>query len=81
MGTIAARKAVKILENTENVLAIEILTACQAIDFRGREKLGKTTKNVYRTIRKFVPVLTKDRTMNIDIAKTKKIIKKLSLLY
>jgi histidine ammonia-lyase len=81
MGTIAARKAVKILENTENVLAIEILTACQAIDFRGPEKLGKTTKNVYRTIRKFVPVLTKDRTMNIDIAKTKKLIKKLSLLY
>ncbi|MCL2171729.1 MAG: histidine ammonia-lyase [Defluviitaleaceae bacterium] len=34
MGTIAARKAAEILENVQNVLAMELLTAAQAIDLR-----------------------------------------------
>jgi histidine ammonia-lyase len=34
MGTVAARKARTILENVENVIAIELLCAAQAIDFR-----------------------------------------------
>jgi histidine ammonia-lyase len=34
MGTIAARKAAEILENTRQVIAMELLTACQAVDLR-----------------------------------------------
>lgn len=37
MGTIAARKAREILENTRKVLAMELFAACQAIDLRGRK--------------------------------------------
>ena len=36
MGTTAARKAKMILQNTQDVLADELLTACQAIDIRRR---------------------------------------------
>lgn len=62
MGTIAARKAVKIIENVRNVLIIELITASQAIDFRLKEhrKLGVGTKKIYRQIRKTVPYFPKD---------------------
>ncbi len=36
MGTTAARKAKMILQNTQDVLADELMTACQAIDIRRR---------------------------------------------
>jgi histidine ammonia-lyase len=62
MGTISARKAVSILENIKHVLAIELIVACQAIDFRLKEKykLAKKTKKAYEEIRKHVPYFKKD---------------------
>ena len=36
MGGWAARKALKVVENVENCLAIELLCACQAIDLRNQ---------------------------------------------
>lgn len=77
MGTIAARKAWQILENTENVLAIEFLTAIQAIDFRKPEKLGKLTYKVYKLIREQVPHIGKDRELTGDIKKIKIVLKSL----
>jgi len=48
MGTIAARKAAEILENTRQVIAMELLTAAQAIDLRragvGRDGLDEKEK-------------------------------------
>lgn len=67
MGTIAARKAWKIIENTENVLAIEYLNAAQAIAFRGPSKLGERTASVYKTVRKYVKPLREDRVLAKDI--------------
>jgi histidine ammonia-lyase len=62
MGTIGARKANEILKNVEKVIAIELLVACQAIDFRLKQgyKLGKGTKKAYLKIRKIVPFFKKD---------------------
>jgi histidine ammonia-lyase len=74
MGTIAARKAVKILENTENVLAIEILTACQAIDFRDPRKLGKKTKAIYQSIRKISKFVSEDKELSPEIIKIKSLL-------
>lgn len=67
MGTIAARKAWEIVENVENVLAIEFLTAVQAISFRNPRLLGRTTKEAYQLIRKSVPPITSDRVLSQDI--------------
>jgi histidine ammonia-lyase len=74
MGTIAARKARSILENARNVLAIELLSACQAVDLRA-EALGSSaeallsrpTLAAYRLIRSGIPSLNEDRIMYPDI--------------
>ena len=69
MGTIAARKAKDILYNTSRVLAIELLSAAQAIDFSEPAKLGKGTSAAYKKIREVVDTLHDDRVMYIDINK------------
>ncbi len=48
MGTIGARKARNIIQNVRNTLIIEILVACQAIDFRLKEgyRLAPSTDNI-----------------------------------
>lgn len=75
MGTIAARKAYEILQNVENVLAIEWLVAVQGIDLRsGGTKLGRGTGAAYSLIRRQVPVLTQDRVLADDIASIRKIL-------
>ncbi|MDF2546994.1 MAG: histidine ammonia-lyase [Anaerosolibacter sp.] len=69
MGTIAARKARDILFNATNVLAIELMAAAQAIDFKEPEALGNGTKIAYTKIREQVETLHEDRIMYLDINK------------
>ena len=75
MGTIAARKAKEILFNVQNVIAIELLSAAQAIDFSDAEKLGKGTKAAYDVVRSEVSKIVDDRVMNVDFNKIYDIIK------
>ncbi len=68
MGTIAARQAAQIAANTSNALALELLAAAQAIDFRledsGRyKKMGAGTQVVYDLIRSRVPHIDQDVVM------------------
>ena len=74
MGTIASRKAKEIMENARKVIAMEILAACQAIDLRKVEVLGKGTKVAYDVIRKQIKHYDKDRVMYLDINKVEEII-------
>jgi len=76
MGATAAQKAMQILENTEYIIAIELLCAAQAIEFRGSENLGKGTKTAYTTIRKAVPMLLEDKVLREDMEKIKQLVKK-----
>jgi len=76
MGVTAAQKAMQILENTEYIIAIELLCAAQAIEFRGPEKLGKGTRIAYKNIRKIVPKLKEDRVLSDDIEKIRLEIRK-----
>jgi len=75
MGATAAQKAMQILENLQYIIAIELLCASQAIEFRGPEKLGIGTKIAYSTIRKAVPMLEEDRVLSNDIEKIRKLVK------
>ena len=59
MAPIAARKALKISENTKAVLACEMIAAAQGIDFRDG-KPGDLTRRVYEYIRKIVPFIHED---------------------
>ena len=63
MGTIAARGARDILENTKKVIAMELLTACQAVQMRNIFPLGKGTNLVYHAIREKIPYLEQDAEM------------------
>lgn len=67
MGTIAARKARDIMENTRRVLCMELMCACQAIDMRGDSGMGAGTKPAYETIRALVKKLEEDRPLYDDI--------------
>ncbi len=67
MGTIAARKALSILENAENVIAIEFLTAAQGINFRNPKKLGIRTLKTFSFIRKNISRMDEDRQVSKDI--------------
>ncbi len=74
MGTIAARQADEILGNVKKVLAMEILTACQAIDLRGKKQLGKGSTVAYDAIREAITPYIVDREMYVDINKAEEVI-------
>ena len=76
MGTIAARKAKEIMENTRNVLAMEILGSVQAIDLRGKKKLGIGTEAAYNIVRSHINFIEEDIVMYKEINKCDEIIKK-----
>ncbi len=75
MGSIAAQKCFKIMENLKNVLAIELFTAAQAVEFLKPLKCGEGTSIVYNVIRETVPPLTEDRVIYNDIKNVLKLIK------
>ncbi|SHJ89137.1 histidine ammonia-lyase [Tepidibacter formicigenes] len=75
MGTIAARKAREILENTRKVLAMEILAAAQGIDLQENKGLGKGTKIAYEIIRNHIEKIVDDVIMYKEIEKCEELIK------
>lgn len=80
MGTIAARKALEVIQNTRRVLATEILAACQAIDFRENIELGKGTKIAYKTVRNHIEFIKEDKLMYNELEKCTDLLKNGELL-
>ncbi len=70
MGTISAQKCRKIIENTQHVIAIELLCAAQALDLFTNTKPGKGALAAYNTIRNHVKHMKKDRILANDIKTT-----------
>jgi len=75
MGTIAAQKASKILDNVELIVAIEYLCSAQGLEFLKPAKPGIGVKAGYETIRKVVPKLEDDKVLYLDIQKVAKMIR------
>lgn len=67
MGLHAARKALQITHNLENILAIELLCACQALEFRAPITPAIPTQAALSLVRKSVPTWSEDRLMHKDI--------------
>ncbi|XP_078001397.1 histidine ammonia-lyase-like [Glandiceps talaboti] len=72
MGGFAARKALSVVEHVEQVLAIELLAACQGLEFRRSEdeKRLRTTaplEEVYKMVRGVAKPWDRDRFMAPDI--------------
>ena len=71
MGANSATKLLKVVENLNSVLAIELFNASQALHFREPAKTSELLDKVIENFRKEVPVLTEDRTMAPYIKKAK----------
>ena len=67
MGANAATKCAKIMENVERVLAVELMTAAQALEFREKRQLGSFLSGLLETFRSHVPALTHDRILHDDM--------------
>ncbi|MFC1729542.1 histidine ammonia-lyase [candidate division KSB1 bacterium] len=67
-GMWSARKALTIVENSERIVAVELLCGAQALDFIDNMKPGKGVNAAYKAIRTAVPPLKRDRIIKKDIA-------------
>lgn len=63
MGANAATKAVKVVSNLERILAVEMLTACQALEFRGIHESSPYIRDIIAEYRKTVPFIHDDSLM------------------
>ncbi|MBP3725886.1 MAG: histidine ammonia-lyase [Bacteroidaceae bacterium] len=68
MGANAATKLVKVVENTERILAIELFNATQALDFRRPLKSSPAIEKLHADFRKVVPFVENDEVMYPHIA-------------
>lgn len=67
MGANAATKALRVVDNIETVLAIELLNASQAIEFRKPKKTSPLLESLLESFRKTAPFVEEDRVLANDI--------------
>jgi len=70
MGSISGRKLSKVLDNLEYILGIELLTACQAIEFRRPLKSSELLEFAHEYVRNHVSFAQEDRIFAEDINRT-----------
>jgi histidine ammonia-lyase len=86
MAANAARHLREIVWNTEYILAIEIMSAAQAIDLRlrnegrGVEMLGAGTRAIFTRLREHVPFLAEDRILDRDLNQIVELVRTRALL-
>lgn len=69
MGSISGRKLNKVLDNLEYILAIELMSACQAIEFRRPHKSSSILEFAHDHVRELVSFAKEDRVFADDINK------------
>jgi histidine ammonia-lyase len=67
MGMTAATKLRSIVDNAEHMLAIELITSAEGLEYRAPLQPGRGVKQAYEIVRKYVPRLTSDRAMSREI--------------
>lgn len=80
MGATSAIKLDDIAENVEEILSMELMSACQAVDFRkketGNSRLGNGTASVYDSVREKVPFIEEDVVMYPHMRVVSELVKK-----
>ena len=69
MGANAATKCLRVINNVEKVLAIELLSAAQALDFRRPAKTSDVLEGLHAAFRKVVSFNKEDRVLHDDMMK------------
>lgn len=75
MGGMASRKVLQVVENVEKVIAIELLAACQAMEFLRPLKSTEPIEAIYRLVREHVLPLDSDRYLAPEIEKVHQLLK------
>ena len=70
MGANAATKCLKVLDNLERILAIELMNAFQAIEYRRPLKSSVFIEIFLKSYREEVPLIKEDRILHYDIEKS-----------
>ena len=74
MGSIAGRKALRVIRNLERILAIELLCAAQAFDFRKPLKSSAFLDRTHELIRQSIDFAQEDRIFSLDVEKAHQLI-------
>lgn len=74
MGSISGRKLIQILDNLHHILAIELMTAAQAIEFRRPLKSSALLEFAHGYVRQFVGFAEEDRIFADDVNRIREII-------
>jgi histidine ammonia-lyase len=74
MGTVAARKATKLISNAKHVVTLEILADMQALSFRNADKLGDGTGKVYEKLKSEFRVYDNNRVFHDDLVRFRKLL-------
>ena len=75
LGTNAALKLHRALENCTQILAIEYLLAAQAFEFLKEQRFGAGTERAWKLLRERVPAYDQDRWLAPDIASAASLLK------
>ena len=67
MGMASARRIQPMLANLRNVLAIELLAACQGLDLLAPLRTGPETQKAYELLRGVSKKVDSDRALSRDI--------------
>jgi histidine ammonia-lyase len=70
MGANGATKALRVMDNLERILAIELMNASQAIEFRRPLQSSEFIEMFLSSYREEVPFVKEDRILHYDIEKT-----------
>lgn len=79
MGANAATKCYKVIENVERLLAIELLNASQAIEFRRPLKSSPKVESLLEDFRKLIPFIQVDKIMYQEMEATLQFVKTIAI--
>ena len=75
MGSISGRQFNQVVDNLEKILAIELMYAVQALEFRRPNTFSEFIEENFRIVRNEVPKLEEDRLLKTDIDKMIKLVR------
>ncbi len=74
MGTIAARKAFRLVSNAKHIVTLEILADLQALSFRNTAKMGYGTRKIYEILNRDFDVYDNSTIFHDSLVKFRKIL-------
>ncbi len=74
MGSISGRRVGQVLDNLEKILAVELLCAAQAFDYRKPLKSGKIIETCHQLVRRYIDHAEEDRVFARDLEIARKLI-------